>query len=129
MAGEPLEGLVALVEVALGREPPEAQPVGSYHRVGPVALADVGIALAELGHLAGVEGVALQSSLKEPGMGGEEAGQVPPEEVGGLKKPQRISRAPISAARRRASSARLSELGRRSLADSTLRPTSVPAAS
>src|SRR5688500_5165909 len=90
VAGEPLERLVALVEVAFRGQPFETQPVGYYHVVvGPVVLSDVGVALLELLHLAGVEGVALQSAGEKLWVGGEEGGQMPPIiEVRRLKTPK-----------------------------------------
>src|SRR5215210_2303144 len=92
VAGEPLKRLVTLVEIALRRKPSEAQAVGDDHGVCPVVLADVGVALLELLHLAGVEGVAPQAAGQKSGVGGEEGRQVPPEEVGGLKAPQDLPR-------------------------------------
>jgi hypothetical protein len=41
VAGEPLQRLVALVEVTFGRQPAETQSVGDDHSVGPVVLAYV----------------------------------------------------------------------------------------
>lgn len=131
VASETLQRLVALVELALLRDPPEPQAVGDDHGVDPVGLAQVLVALRELGHEARVEGAELEAARDEVRACGGEVDKKPPyprQRRLVVSIPQRISCAPMRVARVTISLMKCLDPGT-SLADWTSRPTSSPAGS